>query len=248
MQNQVQNPFLLNDNYAGRAWKLQSLKAFTLVELLVVIVILGLLVGLAVPATLKVREKGQEAQCINNLRSLQLANEMYATDNDGVYVAAYTTDSTGSLTQWYSNLEYRDMLASVLDLDNRFSWSKELLCPVAYQAKENRYDSITASYGINRNALITNGGMSGSNSSSAIRAANISRPSQTVAFADATDWQVKSSALSAWTGREGQQGNSAVAYRHNGRCHVVFYDGHVSKLTMAEATAPENAHLWTYQD
>jgi type II secretory pathway pseudopilin PulG len=53
--------------------------------LLVVIVIIGILVAIALPNFIKIKDKAKEAEVKQNLHSIQLAIERYATDNDGNY-------------------------------------------------------------------------------------------------------------------------------------------------------------------
>jgi len=57
--------------------------AFTLVELLVVIGIIALLAALLLPVLASAKASAKQSSCLGNLRQLQLAFQMYATDNRG---------------------------------------------------------------------------------------------------------------------------------------------------------------------
>jgi prepilin-type N-terminal cleavage/methylation domain-containing protein/prepilin-type processing-associated H-X9-DG protein len=60
--------------------------AFTLLELLVVIVIIGILASLLLPALAKAKNKALSVECLNNLNQLQLCWHLYTMDNNDLLV------------------------------------------------------------------------------------------------------------------------------------------------------------------
>lgn len=62
---------------------MKNKNGFTLVEVLIVIVIVGILAALILPAIESVREKGRATVCRSNLKQISLALDLYCEDNSG---------------------------------------------------------------------------------------------------------------------------------------------------------------------
>ena len=77
----------------------QSTKGFTLVEIMIVVVIIGLLAAMAIPAFNKVRQASREKAITNNLRQLSAAAQQYMLEQ-GVNTVGYT-DIVGTTTDKY---------------------------------------------------------------------------------------------------------------------------------------------------
>jgi prepilin-type N-terminal cleavage/methylation domain-containing protein/prepilin-type processing-associated H-X9-DG protein len=67
-------------------------RAFTLIELLVVIAIIAILAAMLLPALARAKESGKRIACLNNLRQLSLAAQMYVNDSQSFYPPRSDTD------------------------------------------------------------------------------------------------------------------------------------------------------------
>ena len=77
----------------------KSSKGFTLVEIMIVVVIIGLLAAMAIPAFQKVRASSQDKAVLNNLRQLSSAADQYFLEKGATQVD--TTVLVGTDTTQY---------------------------------------------------------------------------------------------------------------------------------------------------
>src|SRR3954454_7371146 len=56
-------------------------KGFTLVEIMIVVLIIGILLAIAVPNFIKARESSRAKSCVANLKQIEAAKEQWCMDN-----------------------------------------------------------------------------------------------------------------------------------------------------------------------
>jgi prepilin-type N-terminal cleavage/methylation domain-containing protein len=88
-----------------RTMRVRRKNAFTLVEMLVVIGIIGILMSMLAPALSRAKQKGNRIACLNDIRQLGLAGGMYAGDHDGEYPRrdSFTNSWIWTLRPYYQN-------------------------------------------------------------------------------------------------------------------------------------------------
>ncbi len=73
--------------------------AFTLVELLVVVAIIGILTSMTLPALARAREAARRAVCASNLRQVGMCLTMYSDEADGRFPPLQPTGTPGCLPE-----------------------------------------------------------------------------------------------------------------------------------------------------
>src|ERR1051325_3922656 len=71
--------------------------AFTLIEMLCVIAIIGILFALLMPAIARTKGRAKRVECIGNLRETGVAFQLFAHDHNGKFPAQVSTNEGGSL-------------------------------------------------------------------------------------------------------------------------------------------------------
>jgi prepilin-type processing-associated H-X9-DG protein/prepilin-type N-terminal cleavage/methylation domain-containing protein len=170
---------------------------FTLVEILVVISIIALLLAVMIPVLAKAKEIGNRIVCENHLKTLCMANCVYANQNNHFYVPVRATYGS-----WLQNKSFRKIIDvdSYKDKNTKDGMALDLpdafLCPsdkISITAGGNRLSGVLLSYGYNYTDWETSdwtGSVTSSTTNLGHKADRLIQSSAKLAFTDSVDWWV----------------------------------------------------------
>lgn len=221
-------------------------KAMTLMELLVVVGLVGVLIGLVIPALAAARQAAGSAVCGSNLRQLAAVNGAYAHDHGQRFVPGAAHFSR-NLHRWHGTRDAvtrpfdprRGPLAAYLDLAGEVK-----RCP-QFPTRGDRisprnFEAGCGGYGYNNEFV---GRDQRANYDAAVGAAVdvFLEPARTVMFLDAAiaqragsdpetyEYSFAEPPIWSW----GTRSDPVVHFRHAGHANVTWLDGHVDGQEMS---------------
>lgn len=208
-------------------------RAFTLVELLVVIGIIALLISILLPALGRAKETAKRIKCLSNLRQMVVSAHLYANEFRGFYPPAQWNDKPGVKQEWDFALENGVIVPGLL-WRGRTSMGVQQ-CP-SYDGRSNSPGDPYTGYNYNT-SFIGRGYREGPPA----KMTQVRAPVQTIVFGDG-QWKLgankymrsprPSPTEDPWAWAEFSSGKAAgtQGFRHLRYTNAAFCDGHAESI------------------
>jgi prepilin-type N-terminal cleavage/methylation domain-containing protein len=202
--------------------------AFSLIELLIVIAIIGILALITVPTAQRIRDRAKQSSCLNNLKQWCYALTSYLDEHRGL-MPAY---APGAEDGWFDVLPPYIGVETMSDLmaKNRSGRNKNLfICPSDPDAP-NPGPSYYSSYTLN---TWVDDGANQPPFKKRIRHSVLKFPTSFVVFTETCHGETGGANLSTLVDPSGR-----TAFRHHKSINLGFADGSANNFRMLEIWAP----------
>ena len=194
-------------------------RAFTLIEILVVVAIVALLAAILFPAFSRARENARRTSCASNLKQIYLAHYLYKEDYDGVFAPAAYVNASGGRVEWP-------------ELFLPYTRSRQVfLCPSDAASTQLSFGLNTIAFADVEHLPPQPGG---------VRLGTLrfdSASTYVMACESGTGDDFQTPRPDSWkivppSSGSGFNGDARPSARHFGRTNVAFLDGHVKSLSL----------------
>lgn len=224
-------------------------RAFTLVELLTVVAVLGILAAILLATVGRVRAKARSSVCASNLRQLGLAVQLYTQENRHQLPVAFTTYTEPDNNWWYWLSPYVGGKRMTLDWGNIALVSMldgPYHCPAVVNpdpATPNVTSNAWVSYKMNDQTRTLAPASSQSrppgqrfaSTPAGVPLSRVARPARTLLIAEGR----VTPRFNTWLAPAENVG-SGLWYPHGDRLNAAFVDGHVESFDLATLSARWN--------
>ena len=196
-------------------------RAFTLIELLIVIATIAILAGLAIPALNSVYERAKVTKDMSNLRQIGLGMQLYLNDKDGVLPVIDAAPGIGT--------------SLIPVIFPKYIATKRVFQSPFDKRAASETDNAPVSYGINANMYTASPGIAGNT-------ARVVSPSSTIFMAP--NYNGNPGLVASWTGVAaavpnlapgGGPGMTTGPQRNGTQINVLFCDLHAETMTFGPA-------------
>ena len=202
-------------------------RAFTLIEILIVVFIVFTIIGLAFPVLSTIREKSKQTVCMSNMGQMYKALLQYTIENDG-YLPLESNSEACSGEVWFKAVD-RYITTDILPDDQKEISIKERLLqikqdPVFKTVTQEEKDNTRT---IKMNTQLAQGSMCNRMIDS------IKFPSKTVLLFDG---RINNTTVA----RNFDGSYGSVAQRHSKGANILFMDGHIGRVQNGDSDGTAN--------